>query len=117
MTRREFSRAQKAQIVHRAMNYRGQVCCESCGLVLGHKKFEIDHTLAEALVTDKTKPLVIEDGRLLGLDCCHKPKTRTDKGVIAKAVRRELKIGLGIRKASSFRSKWKKKINGEVVLR
>ncbi|MFY8105628.1 MAG: hypothetical protein ACOVKO_01840 [Elstera sp.] len=115
--RREFSKRQKAEIVHRAMNERGQICCENCGLVLGRKPFEVDHTIPEALVVDKTKPLTIAEGQLLGKECCHRGgKTAKDVGDIARAVRREAKH-LGIRKPSAFRSKWKKKISGEVVLR
>lgn len=121
MTRREFTRAQKAAIVHRAMNDAGQVVCEKCGLVLGAKVYEIDHRVPEALVIDKTKPLTIADGWLLGLDCCHRPKTAIDKGVIAKAVRREAN-SLGFAKArnpmpGSKASRWRKPFNGPAVLR
>ncbi len=91
MKRREFPKRIKAQIVHRAMTPNGNVKCEGCGAILGMKRYEIDHTIAEGLVIDKTKPLTKEDGRLLGLECCHKPKTVKDKGDIARAVRRSAK--------------------------
>lgn len=101
--RREFSKRQKAEIVHRAMNAAGQVACEGCGLVLGRKPYEIDHTIPEALVVDKTKPLTIADGQLLGKECCHRGgKTAKDVGDIARAVRRDAKH-LGIKKHSTFR--------------
>jgi hypothetical protein len=101
--RREFSKRQKAEIVHRAMNAAGRIACEGCGFVLGHRPYEIDHTIAE--------------GKLLGKECCHRGgKTAKDVGDIARAVRREAKHN-GIRKPPAFRSKWKKKISGEVVLR
>lgn len=93
MTRREFSRTLKAKIVHRAMNGRGQITCEGCGLILGAKAYEIDHILAEALVVDKTKPLTAKDGQLLGY-CCHRGedgKTAKDVTAIAKSKRREAK--------------------------
>ena len=33
--------------------------------------------------------LTADDGKLLGWECCHKPKTANDQGVIAKAKRVE----------------------------
>lgn len=80
------------------MNASGQIACEGCGLVLGRKPYEIDHTIPEALVVDKTKPLTIEEGKLLGKACCHRGgKTAKDVGDIARAVRREAKH-IGIKK-------------------
>ncbi len=114
--RREFSTRQKAEIVQRAMNERGQVCCEGCDLVLGKKPYHIDHTIPEAMVTDKTRPLTINDGKLLGWDCCHKPKTAEDVGDIAKVVRISNRH-LGIKKPSVWQSKYKRKVSGETVLR
>lgn len=102
--RREFPRKIKAQIVHNAMNAKGQLVCEGCGLVLGKKRYEIDHIIAEGLVVDKTQPLTAKDGEVLGVDCCHRgPDGKTSKDVtaIAKAKRVELKR-LGIRKRSTF---------------
>lgn len=104
MKRREFTRAQMAAIVHRAMNADGQIVCEGCGLVLGSKKYEIDHRVAEALVVDKAVPLTIEDGQLLGMECCHRGgrrKTAHDQADIARAKRREARH-LGIRKPSRW---------------
>lgn len=118
MKRREFSRAIKAAIIKRSMNERGQPCCEKCGLVLKPGQMEIDHVVAEALVIDKAKDLTAEDGQLLGL-CCHRGedgKTAQDVGDIARAKRREQKH-MGLKRPSAFRSKWKRKISGETVLR
>lgn len=96
MPRREFSKAVKAQIVKRAMLPSGEIACENCGLVLGRKPYQIDHTIADALILDKSRPLTADDGKLLGKDCCHDPKTRQhDVPAIAKAKRREAK-DLGI---------------------
>jgi hypothetical protein len=91
MARREFTTAVYAQIVNRATQG-GQVRCEGCGLVLGKKPFHVDHTIPDALVLDKSRKLTAEDGKLLGVECCHKPKTaQVDVPAIAKAKRREAK--------------------------
>lgn len=99
--RREFTRAQKAAIVLRATDARGVVTCEGCGLKLGKKPFEINHKTPEALVVDKSKALTIDDGELLGKECCHDPLTRTEHiPQIAEAKRRQAR-DLGIKKAPS----------------
>jgi hypothetical protein len=90
--RREFTRKQRAQIVARATDPNtGRLCCEGCSLVLGLKPYEIDHTIPEGLLIDKTKPLTIEDGKLLGKDCCHRGgpdgKTANDIRMIRKSDR------------------------------
>jgi hypothetical protein len=117
--RREFPRPVKFEIIKRATRLY-MICCEGCGLVLGAKRWQIDHTIPDALAIDKSRPLTAADGKLLGLECCHKPKTARDVGVIAKARRQEAR-NLGLRKRSSFPcgkdSPFKKKISGEVVER
>lgn len=90
MPRREFTRAVYAQIVHRAMAG-GEIACEGCGLVLGKKPYHIDHTNPDALQVDKSRKLTCDDGKLLGVECCHKPKTAVDQFNIAEAKRREAK--------------------------
>ncbi len=85
--RREFSRRLKAEIIMRSTNGDGLVCCEGCGLVLGKKAYEIDHTIPEALVMDKGAKLKASDGKLLGKACCHTPKTADDIRRIRKADR------------------------------
>ena len=85
--RREFSNKVRLEIVHRAMDGKGRVVCEGCGLVLGKKAYHIDHTIPEAMVVNRSRPLTASDGKLLGWDCCHKPKTAVDKGDIAKSER------------------------------
>jgi hypothetical protein len=87
--RREFTKAVYAQIVKRAMLKSGEIACEGCGLILGRKKFHVDHTVPDALQIDKSRKLTAEDGKLLGVECCHKAKTVIDQGVIAKAKRVE----------------------------
>lgn len=97
MARREFTKAVYAQIVHRA-SVSGQIACEGCGLVLGKKPYHVDHTIADGLQIDKSRKLTADDGKLLGVECCHDPKTRKiDIPAVAKAKRREAKH-LGITK-------------------
>jgi hypothetical protein len=92
MARREFSKPIKAEIVRRAMTPDGQVACEGCGLILGRKPYQIDHTIAEALFLDKSRKLTAADGKLLGQECCHGPKTaKEDIPTIAKVKRVEAK--------------------------
>jgi len=121
MNRREFTRTQRAQIVRRAMNANGHVVCEGCGLVLGKKLYEIDHTIPEALILDKKRQLTVEDGKLLGKECCHRGgKTAADVKTIAKVYRQERNF-LGIRPRSTFQcargGKFKQKIGGRTELR
>lgn len=121
MTRRNFPNRVKGQIVTRAMNADGRVVCEGCGLVLGRKPYEIDHTLPEALVMDKSRDLTADDGKLLGKDCCHAPKTRVDIARIAKS-KRQARRHLGIKGSArpmdgSRNSPWKKTFNHGTVPR
>lgn len=96
MSRREFTRNQREQIVDRAKNEAGQICCEMCGLVLAGKPYEIDHVIAEALrpEADKKAPITIAEGQLLGKECCHRSedgKTARDVKAIAKSKRQNAK--------------------------
>jgi hypothetical protein len=103
--RREFPRRIRAAIILRATNAAGLVTCEGCGLVLGRKPFQVDHTLPEALVVDKGRPLTAADGKLLGQECCHAPKTRVDLGMIRKADRQRDKHTGASAKPSRIRSR------------
>lgn len=105
--RREFTPAQKAEMLKRAMDGKGQIRCEGCGLNITGKVIEFDHIVAEALVLDKTVPLTSRDGRVLGRDCCHRApngKTAQDCSDIAEAKRREARH-LGIRRSEQDRRK------------
>lgn len=120
--RREFPDKVRGQIVHRAMNERGLPVCEGCGLVLAAKKYHIDHTIPDALYLDKSRPLTAEDGKLLGVACCHAPKTVCDVGVIAKVKRIDLKnTGAFTRSRNlipgSKGTRFKKKMDGRTELR
>ena len=97
--RREFTRSQKVAMLKRAMDKAGRIQCEGCGLNITGKVVEFDHVIPEALVLDKTRELAIDDGRVLGRDCCHRApgaKTSQDLAAIAEAKRREARH-LGIR--------------------
>lgn len=85
----------------RATNERGRIACEGCGLVLGSRPYHIDHTIPDAMFLDKSRDLTAADGKLLGVECCHKPKTAIDLGALAKAKRLEARR-FGIRKPSTF---------------
>lgn len=120
--RREFRGSVIAEIVHRAALPDGIVKCEECGLVLGKKPYHIDHTIPDALQIDKSAPLTAAAGKLLGWDCCHKPKTAVDVGDIAKAKRREAKdLGFSNRPRNpmpgSRASKFKRRFDGTTELR
>jgi len=91
MARKEFPRAVKVAAVMRA-TIDGKMFCEGCGaLITG--KFEIDHIRADGLLGEPT----LENARIL-CSPCHKEKTKSDVGAIAKAKRNEARH-LGIRKA------------------
>ena len=100
MPRREFTRDVYAQIVKRATNAAGHVVCEGCGMVLGKKKWHVDHTKPDALEIDKSRKLTAADGKLLGVECCHAPKTKRDVAIISKAKAVEAKhLGIKAKKA------------------
>lgn len=91
MSRRNFTRNQKEQIVERA-KVDGVVRCERCRGALKKGAWEIDHIIAEALrpEADKQKKINIAEGQLLG-KCCHRGeegKTNQDVKAIAQAKRR-----------------------------
>lgn len=96
MARREFSPMVYAEIVRRATTDDYHIACEGCGLILGRKAWHVDHTIPDGLFLDKTRKLTAADGKLLGVECCHSPKTKQDVKDIAEAKRREAKH-LGIK--------------------
>ena len=105
--RREFTRAQKVAMLKRAMDAHGNIRCEGCGLNITGKIVEFDHVIPEALILDKNRELSIEDGRVLGRDCCHRApgtKTARDLAAIAEAKRREARH-LGVRSTRPLSSR------------
>jgi hypothetical protein len=89
VARREFPPMVYAEIVRRAMDEKGQLWCEGCGELIKGKKYHVDHTIADGLILDKKRKLTAADGKLLGIKCCHAPKTAEDVSAIAKAKRVE----------------------------
>jgi len=103
--RREFPKEIYAQIVRRATNAQGHIQCEGCGLVLGKKPYHVDHTIPDALFLDKKRKLTAADGKCLGVECCHAPKTKVDVANIAEAKRREAKnLGMKTRAKQPIKS-------------
>jgi hypothetical protein len=71
-----------------------------------HKKWHIDHTIPDALFLDKSRRLTADDGKLLGVECCHAPKTKVDVANIAEAKRREAKyLGMKTRPKAKIPSR------------
>lgn len=95
--RMEFDKAAQVGMLKRATRENGVTYCEECGLPV--KKWQFDHTLAEALRAEKRakrKRLTENDGRLL-CEPCHAIKTGKDVAAIAEAKAREASA-LGARK-------------------
>ena len=91
MARQEFHRSVKVAAIKRA-TINGEVYCESCGCMT-KGKFEIDHIRPDGLLGEPT----IQNARILCAPC-HKEKTKSDVGAIAKAKRLEA-AHLGVRKS------------------
>lgn len=91
------------------------ICYLSGRKIRAGDKWEIEHVLALSLGGEHR-----ESNMAPALVAAHKIKTRTDRAIKAKNDRVR-KRHLGLRKPSKFAcsrdSKWKKKINGEVVAR
>jgi hypothetical protein len=105
MPRREFPKDVKLEIIRRA-RASGVLICEGCGLVVDRKKWHVDHTIPDALFLDKRRRLTADDGKLLGAECCHGPKTKIDVANIAEAKRREAKyLGMKTRAKAKIPSR------------
>jgi hypothetical protein len=110
----EISKSVKLEVFRRAG---GPECvtCEGCGLVLGGKRFDYDHTVAEVFRTaskNQRPPITADDVKLLGYACCHSEKSAREvkanshgKRIVEKAAR--------VKKKSAFKG-WRK-FNGDVV--
>lgn len=123
MSRAEFKKETKRLALKRAGglceavgSLYGLPAAQRCNAPLGYG-VEFDHVLLAANGGDNSLA-----------NCaavcvrCHGWKTRNrDTPTAAKTVRQQDKLGLGIKKAPIFpggrRSKWKRKVSGEVVLR
>jgi 5-methylcytosine-specific restriction protein A len=86
--------------------------CERCTARLYTGKFAYDHVIPDQLGGEPT----LENCQVL-CSACHSVKTRTkDVPAIAKAKRIE-RVHIGAKRPSGFQSKYRKKMNGSVVLR
>lgn len=111
MSRREFPAKVMVAAFERAKGH-----CESCGARLTTGKFHYDHVIPDAMGGQPT----LENCAVL-CTSCHGTKTRTqDVPAIARAKRRHAKH-IGAKQPNRFPgsrdSKFKRKLNGEVVLR
>jgi hypothetical protein len=88
MSRREFRRSVKVEILKRAA-LSGTLRCEECHAAV--KTGEIHHVRADGLEIDKSRSLTAEDGLLLccGTGSCHARHTAADVPAIARAKRQE----------------------------
>lgn len=112
MPRKEFSRKTRAQAFERCGGH-----CEGCGAKLKVGEAEYDHTLPDALGGDNS----LENCTVF-CSVCHKPKTKQDIQRIRKADRVRDKHTNAVKPSSrplpgGKKSKWKRKMNGEVVRR
>lgn len=123
MARAEFDKATKKAALKRAAGK-----CEAVGTWYGLKPgkrceaplgygFDFDHIILDANSKDNS----LENCACVCRVCHKKKTTKHDIPLAAKTVRQQDKLGLGIRKRSTFAcsrdSGWKKRMNGEVVKR
>ena len=115
MTRRkrlEFSPRVRLEIYQRAGGP-DNVRCEKCGWQIRGRNFEIDHKIADWIMSgNDRKPLTAEDGWLLGnrKECgCHGEKTDQEAGdrahgkrILSKAAKAERKKSRGFRGWTKF---------------
>ena len=107
MSRREFSAKVKVAAFERCKG-----CCEYCGVRLSVGKTHYDHRIPDAMGGEPT----LGNCDVLCV-ACHSAKTRlADVPTIAKAKRIKARH-IGIKKPSQWQSKWRRKVNGQTVLR
>lgn len=96
----------------------GNVCCEACKMPLRGKKMEYHHAKAEWLQNEPPSmrpPIVGADVQLLCIPC-HAILTAHDATVRAHGKRIvEKQAGISRSKRGGFSSKFKKKMNGDLV--
>lgn len=85
--------------------------CEECGRKLVTGDIEYDHILADGLGGEPT----LENCKVICRGC-HKAKTRGDVARTSKADMQRKKH-LGIKKPSSFQSRFKRRMDGTVIHR
>jgi 5-methylcytosine-specific restriction protein A len=109
--RKEFSDRTRALAFQRADGK-----CDECGMRLQTGRIEYDHSIPAGLTGSNDI-----DNCAVFCTPCHKQKTRSDVGRIAKAKRQHAR-DIGAHKSRNplpggKLSKWKRKITGEVVRR
>ena len=108
MTRRSLTRAQRVRIFD-AHNGRCHICGQKIDGV--REQWDADHVVPRGLTgSDDLKEYAPAHKD------CHKAKTKEDNRTVKKAVRARAKH-LGIKPASKWQSKYKRKMDGTVVLR
>jgi hypothetical protein len=119
--RLEIPKAVKLEVFRRAGGPEN-VCCEGCGLRLGGKPFDYDHTIAEWMqnLPPSERVITASDVKLLG-HCCHKPKTSREAGQRAHG-KRLIEKAAGVRTSATpmkcgRASPYKRKMNGQLVWR
>lgn len=130
--RQEIPKAVKLQVLIRAGGPEAPRCegtrddGQRCNLPLKGKRFHFDHTTPEWLRTtpkEQRPPITAADCKLLGWDCCHKPKTAREATERAKdyAVFEKHNLIRTPRKSRPMPfgrdSKFKKKLTGEIIPR
>lgn len=114
--RRAIGERERAEIFARALGR-----CHICGAKIeaGAERWEVEHVISLGMGGDEAKG---SDNLQPAHVACHRAKTAEDKRQQAKAQRMQRRA-LGIRKQPKRRlpgsagSRWKKKVNGEVVQR
>jgi hypothetical protein len=101
MSRREFKRTVKVEIIKRATPGIGSPFCEKCGQTT-KGRFEIHHLREDALEIDKSKPLKAEDGALW-CKPCHAEHTRNFSTPAVALAKRQEAAALGVDKPNKHK--------------
>lgn len=121
--RKEIPKSVKLEVFQRAGGPEN-VTCEGCGLRLGGKRFDYDHTVPEVFQTlqkHERPPITAEDVKLLGYDCCHKTKSAGEHRANCHGKRIQAKAAKATKTSKpmpgSRASRWKKRMDGTVERR
>lgn len=100
--RREFPRAVRSARLKHAMDAKGVLHCEGCGVMIKHGEYAFDHHNPDGLTGEPT----FENCRVLCIAACHPDKTAADQERIARAQRQEaLHLGAKAPPTKPIRSK------------
>jgi hypothetical protein len=101
MSRREFKKSVRVQIIKRA-TIDGVTRCEECHAAT--TRFEVHHIKPDGLAVDKSAPLTAAEGICL-CEPCHDRYTPKDVAAVAQAKRREAKYLGATRPAGQIKSR------------